>query len=101
MGSSGSRVSPAPTWPTPAVRCARPLLTIGAMPVSCTRATSMPIGVPTNPSDGMSQRVLVPRVTWRSSSTSLGDRVGSPPVKRLSAGAATSAKAPSPTTSVM
>jgi len=44
--SSGARVMPAPIWPTPAWRCAIPVLIIGRTPVSTTLRASIPAGVP-------------------------------------------------------
>src|SRR5437763_945370 len=52
-GSSDARTRPAPTWPTPASRCAMPVLISGRIPVSTTRRTSIPVGVPRKSSAGI------------------------------------------------
>ena len=44
--ASGARTTPAPIWPVPGIRPAMPVLMSGAIPVSTTRHTSIPTGVP-------------------------------------------------------
>src|SRR4029453_13908550 len=48
----GARAMPAPIWPTPGSRWAMPVLITGWVPLSTTRRTSIPVGVPAKPSAG-------------------------------------------------
>lgn len=52
-GSSGARTIPAPTCPIPACLCAMPVLISGWIPVSTTRRTSIPVGLPRKSSAGI------------------------------------------------
>ena len=71
------------------------------MPVSATLCTSIPMGVPRKPSEGIKNRELAPRQMPRNSSTVSVAVSGSPPTKETMAGAAERAKAPRPMVSVM
>ena len=71
------------------------------MPVSATLCTSIPMGVPRKPSEGIKNRELAPRQMPRSSSTRAEAVSGSPPTKETMAGDADSANAPRPTVSAM
>src|SRR5581483_3991488 len=95
-GSIGARTSPAPTWPTPASRCAMPVLISGWMPVSAMRRTSIPVGEPRKSSDGMAWFGFSASVISYISRVASRAAVASPPTTRVMAGAAAIAKPPRP-----
>ena len=61
----GAVVTPAPIWPTPATRCAMPLLITGSTPLSTTLRASMPAADDAKSSAGRLNAGLAPSVIAR------------------------------------
>ena len=61
----GAVVTPAPIWPTPASRCAMPLLITGSTPQSTTLRASMPAADAAKSSGGNVNVGLTPSVIAR------------------------------------
>src|SRR6185295_13235170 len=95
--ANGARTTPAPTWPTPGFLCAMPVLMIGAMPVSTTSRTSMPVATPAKLRAGIVQRgfslMVISRIIWVKCWASAAEPA---PTKPTTAGAAAMAKPPRP-----
>src|SRR5437867_4840605 len=99
--ASGARVTPAPICPTPASRCAMPVLMTGRIPVSTTLRASMPAGVPPKLSAGSVNALLRPSVICVIANVLAIASCGVPPTNFTIAGAAAIAKPPTPAVSVI
>ena len=92
---------PAPICPTPASRCAIPVLMIGNTPESATSRASIPAGVPPKFNGGNVNAGLVPRVIVSIRRLFAVASAGVPPTNWTMAGEAAIAKPPSPFVSVI
>src|SRR6185436_14842747 len=97
----GAVVMPAPIWPTPALRCAMPVLMIGSTPESATSLASMPAGVPPKLSGGSVNAGFAPSVMLSMRRLFAVASAGVPPTNCTIAGDAAIAKPPSPFVSVI
>ena len=92
---------PAPICPTPAFRCAMPVLMIGSTPESATSRASMPAGVPPKLSAGSVKAGLLPSVIDSMRRLFAVASAGVPPTNCTIAGDAAIANPPSPLVSVI
>ena len=97
----GAVVTPAPIWPTPASRCAMPLLITGSMPQSTTLRASMPAADAAKSSAGSVNVGFAPSVIARMRRLWCIASAGVPPTNLTIAGAAAIAKPPTPAVSVI
>jgi hypothetical protein len=97
----GALVTPAPICPTPACRCAIPLLITGRMPESTTLRASMPAAAAAKSSEGSVNDAFAPSVIARIRRLWFVASAGVPPTNLTMAGAAAMAKPPTPAVSVI
>src|SRR6185295_6286125 len=97
----GAVVTPAPIWPTPARRCAMPLLITGSTPQSTTLRASIPAAPAAKSSAGSVNAGLTPSVIARIRRLWWIASAGVPPTNLTIAGAAAIAKPPTPAVSVI
>src|SRR4029078_9692031 len=98
----GARATPAPTCPTPGLRCAMPVLIAGWMPVAATLRASMPAGTPCPSSAGMVHFGFLPTVSSPMSRVKASASLARPaPTNPITARASAMAKAPRPMVSMI